>query len=77
MTKQMAVRLPDDTFKRLKDLSDKTGRTATYYLREALNEHLDDLEDTYLAEQALAKHLAMGGVTHSLEEVKRELGLAD
>ncbi len=77
MTKQMAVRLPDDVFDRLKDLSDKTGRTATFYLREALNEYLDDLEDAYLAENALAQHLASGEKTHSLEEVKRELGLAD
>lgn len=77
MTKQMAVRLPDDVFNRLRDLSDKTGRTATFYLREALAEYLDDLEDAYLAENALAQHLASGEKTRSLEEVKRELGLAD
>jgi RHH-type rel operon transcriptional repressor/antitoxin RelB len=29
----------------------KTGRTATFYIREAIEEHLEDLEDTYLADQ--------------------------
>ncbi len=77
MTKQMAVRLPDDVFDRLKNLSEKTGRTATFYLREALNEYLDDLEDAYLAENALAQHLASGEKARTLEEVTRELGLAD
>lgn len=77
MTKQMAVRLPNALFERLKNLSDKTGRTATYYLREALNEHLDDMEDIYLAEQTLIHHHASGERNYSLEEIKDELGLAD
>jgi RHH-type rel operon transcriptional repressor/antitoxin RelB len=51
MSKQAAVRLPDETFARLQDLAEKTGRTATFYIREAIEEHLEDLEDTYLADQ--------------------------
>jgi RHH-type rel operon transcriptional repressor/antitoxin RelB len=51
MSKQAAVRLPDETFARLHDLAEKTGRTATFYIREAIEEHLEDLEDTYLADQ--------------------------
>jgi RHH-type transcriptional regulator, rel operon repressor / antitoxin RelB len=54
-TKQMSVRVPTEIFKRLESLSKKTGRTSTFYLREALEEHLDDLEDIYLAEQALER----------------------
>jgi len=53
MSKQTAVRLPDETFERLRNLAAKTGRTATYYIREAIEEYLGDLEDIYLAEQAL------------------------
>lgn len=53
MSKQTAVRLPEETYDRLQLLAKKTGRTATYYIREAIEEHLDDLEDIYLAEHAL------------------------
>lgn len=51
MSKQTALRLPDETYERLQTLASRTGRTATYYIREAIEEHLDDLEDVYLAEQ--------------------------
>lgn len=53
MSKQLAVRLDDELYERLKAMADKTGRTATFYVREAIEEHLEDLEDTFLAEQAL------------------------
>lgn len=77
MTKQAAVRLPDETFARLKALSARTGRTATYYIREAVEEHLDDLEDAYLAEQVIERVRNGQERVHTLEEVERELGLAD
>ena len=40
-------------------------------------EHLDDLEDLYLAEQRLIDNRAGRSRTCTLEEVERELGLAD
>jgi len=55
MTHQTCVRLPDDIYSRLKNLAQETGRSATYYIREAIEEHLDDLEDIYLAEQVLQR----------------------
>ena len=77
MTKQAAVRLPDETFARLKALSARTGRTATHYIREAVEEHLDDLEDVYLAEQVIERVRSGQERVHTLDEVERELGLAD
>jgi len=53
MSKPVAVRIQDATYERLKALSDKTGRTTTFYIHEAIEEHIGDLEDIYLAEQAL------------------------
>lgn len=53
MTKPIAVRIQDATYERLKSLSDKTGRTTTFYIHEAIEGHMDDLECIYLAEQAL------------------------
>ena len=73
----LAIRLPSDIEERLERLAKATGRTKTYYAREAILEHLDDLEDLYLAEQRLVDHRAGRSQTCTLEEVERELGLAD
>jgi RHH-type transcriptional regulator, rel operon repressor / antitoxin RelB len=54
-TKQMSVRVPTEIFKRLEFLSKKTEKTSAFYLREAIEEHLDDLEDIYLAEHSLKR----------------------
>ncbi len=51
----LAVRLPQSIEKRLERLARRTGRTKTFYVREALLEHLEDLEDMYLAESALER----------------------
>jgi len=67
----LAIRLDTDTEKRLNLLAKKTGRTKTYYAREAILEHLEDLEDIYLATSRLEKKAR----TYSAENVKRELGL--
>ncbi len=45
----LAIRLPEEEEKRLQELANKTGRTKSFYVREAISEHLDDLEDYYLA----------------------------
>ena len=50
----LAVRLPTEIEARLDNLAQTTGRTKSYYVREAILEHLDDLEDLYLAERELA-----------------------
>lgn len=55
MSKQTALRLPDKTYDRLRALANRTGRTASYYIREAIETHLDDLEDVYLAEQVVER----------------------
>ncbi|MCH9738595.1 MAG: ribbon-helix-helix protein, CopG family [Actinomycetia bacterium] len=49
----VSLRLPDDMAERLDDLARKTGRSKTYYMIEAIREHIDDLEDLYLAEERL------------------------
>ncbi len=67
----LAIRLDSDIEERLERLAKLTGRTKTYYAREAILEHLEDLEDIYLATERLKRP----GKVHSAEEVKRELGL--
>ena len=73
MTKQAAIRLPDETYDRLKALASRTGRTATFYIREAVEEHLDDLEDVYLSEQVLTRIRNGDEQIISAEEMWREL----
>ena len=50
----LAIRLPADLEQRLADLASKTGRTKTFYAREAIEMHLTDLEDAFLAADRLS-----------------------
>lgn len=68
----LSIRLPDKIDKRLCTLAEETGRTKTYYVREAIIEHLEDLEDTYLAISRLEKPSAK---RWTLEELEKELDL--
>ena len=73
----LAIRLPAEVERRLDALAKATGRTKTFYAREAILKHLDDLEDLYLAEQRLID--ARAGKTEAvpLEDVLKRYGLAD
>jgi RHH-type rel operon transcriptional repressor/antitoxin RelB len=73
----LAIRLPVNIEKRLSRLAKRTGRTKTYYAREAILQHLDDLEDIYLAEKRM-EAIESGRVkTIPLKEVMRQHGLED
>ena len=69
----LAIRLDPETEERLARLAKKTGRTKTFYAREAIEEYIQDMEDYYLAVDAIREP----GRTYSAEEAKRELGLSD
>jgi len=71
----LAIRLPDKIEKRLDRLAKRTGRTKTYYAREAILQHLEELEDIYLAEKRLAEIRAGHVRTIPLEKVMRRYGL--
>lgn len=71
----LAVRLDAETEKRLEALAAKTGRTKTFYAREAIEAHLDDLEDFYLAEERMRGFRE--GDAIPLSALKAELGLDD
>ena len=75
--KRTAVRPPDATYARLKALAARSGRTATFHIREAVERHLEDLEDLHAAEQAAAEHRDAGGRTLSLDELDDCPGVED
>jgi RHH-type rel operon transcriptional repressor/antitoxin RelB len=71
----LAIRLPEKIEKRLARLAKRTGRTKTYYAREAILQYLDDLEAIYLAEKRM-EEIESGRVkTVPLKEVMRQHGL--
>lgn len=65
----LALRLPPEIEKRLEILAKKTGRSKSYYAREAILRHLEDLEDYHLARRRLAR----GGERISLDQLEDEL----
>jgi RHH-type rel operon transcriptional repressor/antitoxin RelB len=67
----LAIRLPDEIEKRLDALAKKTGRTKTYYVREAVVHHLEELEDIYLSLDRLEKPAKRW----SLEDLEKEIDL--
>ncbi len=65
----LAIRLPAEIEARLEALAKATGRTKTFYVREAILEHLDDIEDIYLAQRELEAVRSGLSQTVPLEEV--------
>ncbi len=69
----LAVRLDKDLEDRLSAVAKRTGRSKSHYVREALIEKIEELEDIALLEEALRDPDA--GKTRPLADVVRELGL--
>jgi len=67
----LGVRLEPELEKRLERLAKKTGRTKSYYAKEAIRQYIEDREDYLLAVEVSKRNEK----TFSLEEVRRELGL--
>ena len=65
----LALRLPPAIEKRLDRLAKKTGRTKSFYAREAILRHVEDLEDFHLAQRRLRR----GGKRVSLDQLEKEL----
>jgi RHH-type rel operon transcriptional repressor/antitoxin RelB len=71
----MSVRVPGEIKTRLDALSERTGRSGAFYIRRALEEYLEDLEDVYAADEAHKAWEAEGFPTRSWDEMKADLGL--
>jgi RHH-type transcriptional regulator, rel operon repressor / antitoxin RelB len=71
----LAIRLPPEIEKRLERLAKKTGRTKTFYAREAILNHLENLEDAEIAEKALDEFYRSGEKAIPLDEVLKKYGM--
>ena len=77
MPRPFSIRLSDDLDARLERLARLTGRSKSFYVKHAIEEQIEDLEDLYLARK-VAKRVADGRERLiSLEDLERELDLAD
>ena len=70
-----SIRLPHEIEDRLEVLSARTGRSKSFYVKEAILEHLGDIEDIYLAEKRLVDIHAGRAKTVSLQEVMKRYGM--
>jgi RHH-type transcriptional regulator, rel operon repressor / antitoxin RelB len=73
----LAIRLPESIEKRLEKLARRTGRTKTFYAREAILQHIEELEDVYLAESRLERIRSGEEKTIPLEDVIKRHALED
>ncbi|MHB8503050.1 MAG: type II toxin-antitoxin system RelB family antitoxin [Candidatus Acidiferrales bacterium] len=73
----LAIRLPQSIERRLEKLARRTGRTKTFYVREAILQHIEELEDVYLAEARLER--IRSGEEHAipLDDVMKRHGMED
>lgn len=81
--KALPIKVPEEIYNRLANLASKTHRTKTFYVREAILNYLEDLEDTYFALERLknpGKRYSMEEVVNDLKltaEERKEIGLDD
>jgi len=67
------IRLKPETEARLDHLARATGRSKAFYLRQIVEDNLDELEDIYLGEARLEQLRAGKSVTLGADEVWRDL----
>jgi RHH-type rel operon transcriptional repressor/antitoxin RelB len=77
MSQPVSIRLDDDLDARLARIARLTGRSKSFYLRQALVEQIEDLEDLFLS-RTVANRVADGRERLiPLDALERELGVDD
>ncbi|MYB89218.1 MAG: ribbon-helix-helix protein, CopG family [Proteobacteria bacterium] len=72
-----SIRLTPETERRLDHLASQTGRTKAYYLREMIEQGIEEMEDYYLAADVLERVRKGQEQVHSSAEVRQDLDLED
>ena len=72
-----SVRPPEDIERRLDELAEKTGRTKAFYIREMMLNHIEEMEDYYLAADVVERLRKGQERTFTSKEVRQDLGLGD
>lgn len=73
----LAIRLPEEIEQRLEFLAKETGRTKTFYAREAILNYIEELEDIYLSQQVMERVKRGEERIYSSSEVEEMLNAMD
>lgn len=71
----LSVRLTAEEEARLDALAARTGRSKTFYVRQAIEAHLDELEELYWADEAVRQYEESGKQSRPARELWDELGV--
>ena len=71
----LTMRLPENVERRLEHLSEATGRTKTFYAREAIIKYLDEMEDDYLSERVVERVRSGQEKVYSSDELEKLLAV--
>ena len=77
MTQPLSIRLDAVLDARLAKLAKTTGRTTSFYIKQAIADHLEDLEDLYVAQRVVGRIDSGKERVVPLQELERELALGD
>jgi RHH-type rel operon transcriptional repressor/antitoxin RelB len=69
----IAIRLPEEMESKLSALAKRTKRSKSFYVREAVESYLEDVDDYYLGMEVLENP----GRIYSLEEARKACELDD
>lgn len=75
MSTVLSLRVDDEIYNQLDNLSKKIGINKTKFLKQALLEYMEDREDYFLAIEALEDLKSGRDKIVSWDEVQKELGL--
>lgn len=72
-----SIRLAPETEQRLDYLASHTGRSKAYYLREIIEQGIEQMEDYYLAAGVLERVRKGQEPVYAAADVRKDLGLDD
>lgn len=77
MAQPLSIRIDPELDARLEKLARRTGRTKSFYIKQAIEDQLEDLEDLYRARRIVGRIESGKEKVVPLTELERELAVGD
>ena len=77
MSQPLSIRLDPALDSRLAQLAKKTGRTKSFYVKQAIPDQIEDLEDLYLARRVATRVASGKERLIPFEKLEGELAVED
>lgn len=71
----LSIRLTAEDEARLNALAARTGRSKSFYVRQAIEAHLSELEEVYWADEAIREYESTGRESRPARQLWDELGV--